>query len=70
MVPCFRIWGHIPWFRVLGFGVIFCDSVIPAFRVARVICWSSLLVLYSPLSGFSLGTPGFPSPPKPTFDKV
>ena len=25
MVPCFRIWGHFPWFR---------RSAIPAFRVA------------------------------------
>ena len=25
-VPCFRIWGHFPWFR---------HSAIPAFRVAR-----------------------------------
>ena len=27
VVPCFRIWGHFPRFRVLGFGVIFRDSV-------------------------------------------
>ena len=27
-VPCFRIWGHFPLFRVLGFGVIFCCSVL------------------------------------------
>ena len=26
MVPCFRIWGHFPWFR---------RSAIPAFRVAQ-----------------------------------
>ena len=33
-----------------------------------VICWLSLLVLYSALRGFSPGTPVFPSPQKPTFD--
>ena len=27
-VPCFRIWGHFPPFRVLGFGVIFRRSVL------------------------------------------
>ena len=33
-----------------------------------VICGLSLLVLYSAPRGFSLGTPVFPSPQKPTFD--
>ena len=32
-----------------------------------VICGFSLLVLYSALRGFSLGTPVFTSPQKPTF---
>ena len=32
-VPCFRIWGDFPWFRVLGFGVIFRGSGIPRFRL-------------------------------------
>ena len=35
-----------------------------------VICGLSLLVLYSGLRGFSLGTAVFPSPQKPTFDKI
>ena len=38
-VPCFRIWGDFPRFRVLGFGSFsvvpaFRDSTIPAVRVA------------------------------------
>ena len=33
-----------------------------------VICGLSLLVLYSAMRGFSLGTPVFPSHQKPTFD--
>ena len=33
-----------------------------------VICGLSLLVLYSAPRGVSPGTPGFPSPQKPTFD--
>ena len=33
-IPCFRIWGHFLPFHVLGFGVIFRHSAIPAFRVA------------------------------------
>ena len=35
-----------------------------------VICGLSLLVLYSAPRGFSLGTPAFPSPQKPTFDLI
>ena len=35
-VPCFRIWGHFPPFRVLGFGVIFRHSAIPPFRRSAV----------------------------------
>ena len=34
IVPCCRIWGDFPWFRVLGFGVIFRGSAIPDIRVA------------------------------------
>ena len=34
------------------------------------ICGLSLLVLYSAPRGFSLGTPVFPSPQKPTFDLI
>ena len=34
-----------------------------------VICGLSLLVLYSASRGFSPGTPVFPSPQKPTFEK-
>ena len=33
-----------------------------------VICGLSLLILYSAMRGFSLGTPVFPSHQKPTFD--
>ena len=35
-VPCFRIWGHFPLFRVLGFGVIFRHSAIPLFRHSAI----------------------------------
>ena len=27
-VPCFRIWGHFPPFRVIGFRVVFHRSVL------------------------------------------
>ena len=33
-------------------------------------CGLSLLVLYSAMRGFSLGTPVFPSHQKPTFDLI
>ena len=45
MVPCFRIWGKFPCFRVLGFGVIFRGSVfqdlgsfsvVPTFRDSAI----------------------------------
>ena len=32
-VLCFRIWGHFPSLHVLGFGVIFCHSVLPLFQL-------------------------------------
>ena len=32
LVPCFRIWGDLPWFRGLGFGVIFRGSGVPRFH--------------------------------------
>ena len=35
-----------------------------------VICWLSLLVLYSAMRGFPPGTPVFPSHQKPTFDLI
>ena len=35
-----------------------------------IICGLSLLVFYSAGRRFSLGTPGFPSPQRPTFDLV
>ena len=35
VIPPFRIWGHFPSFRLLGFGAIFRHSVIPRFRVAH-----------------------------------
>ena len=35
-VPCFRIWGHFPPFRALGFGVIFRHSAIPPFRHSAI----------------------------------
>ena len=31
-VTCFRIWGHFPPFRVLGFGVIFHRSMFKDLR--------------------------------------
>ena len=36
MIPSFRISGDFPSFRLLGSGVIFRHSVIPAFRVATM----------------------------------
>ena len=48
-------------FHLYGSGSISCPAVI----------WGlSLLVLYSVLSGFSLGTPVFPCHQKPTFDLI
>ena len=37
---------------------------------ASYVGYLSLLVLYSTSRGFSLGTPVFPSPQKPTFDLI
>ena len=34
-IPYPRILSHFLLFRVLGFGVIFCHSVVPALRVAQ-----------------------------------
>ena len=52
--------------RVLAFHQCGLGSI-PGFYA---ICGLSLLVLYSALRGFSLGTPVFPSPQKPTLAGV
>ena len=33
MIPSFRVSGHFPRFRLLGFGLIFRRSAIPSFRL-------------------------------------
>ena len=36
MIPSFRVSGHFPPFRLLGFGVIFRRSAVPRFRLLGI----------------------------------
>ena len=58
------------WVGVVVIALAFHQCVPGSIPGPCVICGLSLLVLYSAPRGFSLGTPVFPSPQKPTFDLI
>ena len=67
-----RLWSRLSGGRV---GVVvralaFHQCGPGSISALGVKCGLSLLVLYSPMRGFSPGTPVFPSHQKPTFDLI